>query len=338
MPKILFKILLSLAILVPILFSTIDIYAEEKSGSDTTYIKAIHIVAFKVSVDKLIEIVQTAAELEYNTIIIQVSKGVELENSPWTPIEGALNKDDLRKVIKIAQDNDIEIIPEIKFLTHQEKLLENNYPHLMYNSVTYDPSKKEIYDIIEPLIDELIELFSPPAIHIGHDESPGWPSTFTNTRLNKSESPLTAELYLLSVKKLNSILSMRNINTWMWGDMLVSPSEFPSMLSRHLHGSYKGFGKELRKRIPREVTIADWHYYDKQTEYPSIKSFSSENFTVLGASFKNTKSIRNLTKYASNNGASGMITTTWFLVPHQKWAELYETMEISSKYFELYFK
>lgn len=100
---------------------------------------------------------------------MSLADAVNLQSTARIASDNAYSKDDFIKLIKYLKNNAIEIIPELKLLTHQEKeFFKDKLPGLMYNSATYDPRKNEVYDIVFPFIDEVIEIISPKSIHIGH--------------------------------------------------------------------------------------------------------------------------------------------------------------------------
>jgi hypothetical protein len=126
-------------------------------------------------------------------------------------------------------------------------------------------------------------------------------------------------LFLKDVLILNEHLKKKGIQTWMWGDMLISPDEVPSMKPEQMHGSMAGYGKALRDKLPRDIVICDWHYLDDQPYFPSLYMFRQEGFKVIGTTWKKEKTIHNFSLYAAKHGAEGMIATTWSHVQRKEW-------------------
>ena len=218
------------------------------------------------------------------------------------------------------------ILPEIKLLTHQEKFFQDKYPELMYNKITYDPAKERVYGVVFPLLEEVVALVRPRAIHIGHDEV----ARPVGRWLRPGEKPLPAGLFLQHLLRIHAYLKERGIDTWMWGDMLLSPDEFPGMHPRHLHGVLPGYGKPLRDKVPREIVICDWHYIDEQPEFPSLAVMQKEGFRVIGTTWKKAKTIRNFSSYASEQGAYGMMATS-FHPQNRKWDAVEDMLRISGE-------
>jgi len=163
------------------------------------------------------KVIRAAKLAGMNTIIVQIANSINFDSLPTFTRQGAWSKEELRRLVEIASANEITLIPELKLLTHQEKFMQGHFPDLLYNAVTYDPSNSEVYEKIFPLLDELIELIHPPAIHIGHDEVVGWNARHAKKKLKAGEKILPSELFLKDVLTIYSYLKQRNVETWMWG-------------------------------------------------------------------------------------------------------------------------
>jgi hypothetical protein len=190
-----------------------------------------------------------------------------------------------------------------------------------------------VYTKVFPYLDELIELIQPVAVHIGHDEVVGWNAWHAKKNLKPGEKMLPSELFLSDVLKIHAYLKKRNVETWMWGDMLISPDEFPNMLSRHLHGSVPDYGKALRDKLPKDIVICDWHYFDDQLDFSSLDIMQKEGFRVVGATWKKEKTTRNFSSYAAQHDAHGMIATTWFHVVLKEWDVVEDIIKFSGEAF-----
>ncbi|WKZ17570.1 MAG: family 20 glycosylhydrolase [Candidatus Jettenia sp. CY-1] len=275
-------------------------------------IRALHLVLMKgLKSEDMKEQIRLARFGHYNTLIIMIKDNVRFDTMERLASKDALTKEEFLSVVKFARENGLDVIPEIKLLTHQEKLLKRFYPHLMYNKATYDPRNEDTYETILPMLDEIIDMVNPKALHIGHDEVVGLTEISKEIWLQDGENPLPYELFYEDVQFLYDYLKNRGIKTWMWGDMLIAPYEFPNMLAKHLHG-IQGYAS-LRGKIPKDIVICDWHYFDKQTEFPSALSFVKAGHKVLGVTWKNNVTIKNFSYYIANMpiNAEGMIATTW---------------------------
>lgn len=285
----------------------------------TSSVRALHIVTRDVAPEDVRARVRLAAGAGYNVLILTLADGVKFSSFPASLSTEAWSADALRGIVADARALGLDVVPEVKFLTHQELFLKAARADLMFNRVTSKPGHEQVQAIQRAHLDEVIRVIQPRAVHIGHDEVAGFSKASRKKWLESDEPTLPAELFEESVKWLHKELTTRGIEVWMWGDMLVAPDEFPGMYERHLHGLPPGYGKPLRDRLPKDIVICDWHYFDEQAEFPTVSVLRKEGFLVLGATWKRTETTRNFAAYAAAHGAQGMIATTWFHVQRKEW-------------------
>lgn len=291
------------------------------------------------SPDTMKELVNLARLHNYNAIIWSMSDGLRIPSmdkiakkkgsSEYTT--GSWEADDFKDFVKYVKENGMEFVPEMRLLSHQESLFKNRYPDLMYSECDYDPSKPEVYDVVLPIIDAVVSLIKdatgsyPKAFHIGHDEVGGFSPDSKEKCLTgqyKGKPILPAEYFLADVIRLNNHIKSKGMETWMWGDMLVSFEEFPKMQVRDnndgklsaLHGKeYRDFN--LFAKIPADIVIGDWHYHKNiSSEYSTALAFAQKGHKVLGATFDDETNIKEFSQYAvnlSNPNVEGMIATLW---------------------------
>jgi len=295
--------------------------------------RIFHFVLRGVELNDAKKMVHDAQKAGFNAVQVLLTDGVKLNHSVWKKRPDAWSREDFIDWVNVVQGAGLDIIPELKLLTHQEKFFQNRYPGAMFNHVTYDPRYEDIYSKIYLLLDEIAELVNPKAIHIGHDEVAGYNLKSKKKWLKSGQEMLPADLFLKDILKIHDYLKARGIETWIWGDMLISTVEFPNMLPQHLHGDAKGYGKELRNRLPRDIVICDWHYFDGQADFPSLAVLNKEGFKVIGVTWKKEQTIRNFSRYAANHGALGMMATTWFYVQRKEWNTVNRILRVSGRVF-----
>lgn len=326
------KLLMNVVLLSILFFLKISVSSDKNIKSSP--VRAFHFVLRAVPLDKAYWMIDEAKKAGFNTIVVQITDGVKLENSPWTPRKDAWTKEEFKTWIEYTKNKSMHIVPEFQFLTHQEKFFQGNYPEYMYNSKTYDPRKEEVYKKVFLLIDEVIKIINPKAIHIGHDEVAGFSKEAK--WLKPGEEVLPAKLFYEDIMRLYNYLKNKGLDTWIWGDMLISPDEFPELpetFKRSCHGNLSGYGKEIREKLPKEIVICDWHYKNEQEEFPSLTVFQGEGFRVIGTTWVEENVIKNFSKYASKHKAYGMMATTWWHVQKRQWDIVQKIIEISGKTF-----
>lgn len=297
-------------------------------------VRALHVVLRGLSADALMRLIRRARQAHMNTLILQLADGVRLASLSAVAPEDALTVEDLLRAARFARENGLEVVPEITLLTHQHKLLKDQYPSLMFNRLTYDPRNQETYRLVLSIVDEVLELLQPKALHIGHDEVAGFNLKHLAKQLGSQERMLPPNLFLEDVMYLHRYLKARGVATWMWGDMLIAPAEFPSMRRAGLHGARLGYAS-LRNKIPKDIVICDWHYFDRQEEFPTTRAFRELGHEVLGATWKRPETIRNFSRYMFNllKGEGGMIATTWFHAREEEWGLVEYIIETSGEAF-----
>ena len=108
-------------------------------------------------------------------------------DKPWqfdkTRYGGYYTKDEIRDVVKYANERGINVIPEIEMPGHSQAAI-SSYPEFgcTGEDVGVAPlwgvfkdiycSKNETFDFLEEIIDEVVDLFPGKYIHIGGDEAP----------------------------------------------------------------------------------------------------------------------------------------------------------------------
>jgi hypothetical protein len=83
-------------------------------------------------------------------------------------------RDELVDFVRYVRAKKMDVVPQMHMLSHQRVLLNKHRPDLSFNKSTYNPDNQEVYKIVLPMLDELVDLIRPKAVHIGHDEVVGW--------------------------------------------------------------------------------------------------------------------------------------------------------------------
>ena len=292
--------------------TTIELRTQEISDYSNIEHRAFHI-AIRGDEDKSIvkDVILKARNSYFNEIIILVISGVEFMSLDSKLVK-KWSKEDLSEIVNFSKQLGFKVIPEIKFLTHQEKLFRDAYPHLMLNKTTYNPDDSKVYDIIFPVIDEILDIFKSDIFCIGHDEVAGFKADKKEKYILKKEIKLTPEQFIFDVKKLNHYFSIKNIRMMMWADMLLKPTDYPIMLQRHMHGG-NGFS-EMIDDLPKDIILVDWHYFEEQSKFISYDYLCEKEFFTYGGVWRSEFTNKNFTTYINNSSCSpkALVATTWY--------------------------
>ena len=131
-----------------------------------------------------------------------------------------LSQDLVKEICAYARARGLEPIPEVPSLSHADYLIagraelaerpEDPYPD------TFCPSNPKCYEILFDVMDEVISVFDPKVMHIGHDEC------YVIGVCPRCKGRKSAEIYAEDIKKVHGYLAERDIRTMMWSEMLLN--------------------------------------------------------------------------------------------------------------------
>jgi len=257
-----------------------------------------------VSTATIKSFIDLASQYRFNTIVLFREMAIRLDSLPSVYYAtGAWTKAEFIDVIAYIKARGMSYVFNIAALTHQNVFFSRGDKRYMKNStLEYNPRRPEVQQIMFNVINEIVALSNPMAIHIGHDEV-----SETDTE------NLQPELYVESVQMLRNHIKSHNIETWMWGDMLIAPSEFPSESTAYCRGDFLNY-YTYRSQIPPDIVICDWHYTYTGAVYDSTVIFRAEGRQVIGATWDNNVGTKNFIRYAKSVGIRGMMCTIWAYV------------------------
>ena len=177
-----------------------------------------------------------------------------------------LTQDECREIIAYCEARGIEIIPECPSLSHTDYIC-LAYPEIAERQDdpypdTYCPSNPRSYEIMFDVLDEVIEVFKPKTINIGHDEF------YSVGVCDKCKGKSNSSIYADDVKKISEYLASKGIGTMMWGEKLLK-ARFPD--GRKIGGWYEphdcnGVWHQIppmydcADKMPKGVTYLHWYW------------------------------------------------------------------------------
>jgi hypothetical protein len=263
------------------------------------------------------------ARVGVNVIILEVDYGFRFRSHPELSLgEDPITEQGARRFARACRANGIRLIVELQCLGHQSweeqtfPLL-SVYPELDLTPDAFpgndglycrewDPTNPRVYELVFPLMDELIDAFEVDAMHVGMDE------VFL---LGDASSPATvgknpAELYAKAVNDIyQHVVVERGLEMLMWGDRLLDAERFS-------YGEWEAAANRTAPAvdmIPKDIIICDWHYRWRR-RYPSVDYFADKGFRVLPTSWKSTRAARALFVYSlsrANPKVLGHLFTRW---------------------------
>lgn len=227
-----------------------------------------------------------------------------------------LSKKTVGELIEYCKSRNVSIIPEIPSTSHCDYMLtrhpeiaercEDPYPD------TFCPSNPDSYKLLFDIFDEVIELFRPEIINIGHDE---YYSINICDRCRK-RLMTNAEILAEDINKIHDYLAEHGVKTMLWCDKLMNVERdegyggaltyiyFEWDPSKDLLAILRPTW-EARNMIPKDVICLNW-YTGFGEEYDS----QLREFPVVFGNFKGQFSFRNFKRRIGDN-TSGAICSNW---------------------------
>ena len=228
-----------------------------------------------------------------------------------------LTREEVKYIAGCCAQNRLRVIPEVPSLTHCDYLLcahkelaerrEDAFPD------HYCPSDERVYRLLFDVLEEVIEVFRPEIVNIGHDE------LYSVGVCPRCSGKNAEDLYVEDILKIYSFLKKKKIRTAMWADKLLC--------SRDKTGQPYG-GNELKMvytpeegggtvivpavyravyRLPRDILLFHWHYlFGEKTD----ELFASLGYEYLLANL-NPVTIPNLERRLDNANCKGFCISNW---------------------------
>ena len=235
------------------------------------------------------------AQYKFNAVLV-MSNYIEWESAPELHVPGSASKEAARRLVETARAHLIEPVPLLETLGHSGWLFANgaNRDLLPDRSVAepwaYDPLNPRVYEVLEPLLDELLDLFQPRFFHVGHDEVRAvnpFPGNDAGRELG------FGALFLMDTLRLHDYLASRGVRTVLWHDELLSADVSP-----------------LLSEFPKDMLVTVWNYRPA-ADYPDLERLQEADFEVLGATWSDPEAITLFARDAAETGALGMVQTRW---------------------------
>lgn len=314
----------ALSVLVSLLIAVPAGAADPRARAGSPWV-ALHLLGFQNDAD-LEEVESQLPDLAargVNVLVLEVDYAFEFRSHPELRIaEKVMTRAGARRLVAACRKRGIRVIPEFQCLGHQSWARDTwpllaKYPDLdltpgafPQNEGIYcrewDPMNPRVYQIVFPLIDEIVDGFDADAVHVGMDEvfligHDASPST-------KGKDP--AEVFAKAVNDLYAhVVKKRGLRMIMWGDRLIDAE-------RYDYGEWEASKNNTWPAIymiPKDIVIADWHYKTRDS-YPSLSLFLDKGFQVLPTSWKDVEASRRLIEYAQGSkhpGVLGHLFTSW---------------------------
>ncbi len=228
-----------------------------------------------------------------------------------------LTQDEVRDIVEYCKSRYMEVIPEMPSFTHSDYLLtrhrelaewkEDLYPD------TYCPSNPKTYELLFDLLEEVIAVFNPRRLNIGHDEV----MALSCQLCDDCKQEALDKLYYNDIMKIYQFLKERNVKTLMWCEQLLecvfkdgtmSGGTGHDMIS-HATGEflkYKDQIYHIRDILPKDIEMLNWFWsIAEQYDAPLL----DRGFTMYFCNFDPLR-VKNIVKRL-DAGVGGIGISNW---------------------------
>ena len=178
---------------------------------------------------------------------------------------------EMRDIIAYCQSRYMEVIPEMPSFSHSDYLL-TRHPELaewkedLYPD-TYCPSNPKTYELLFDLLEEIIDVFKPYRLNIGHDEI----MSLSCQLCDECKKETLDVLYYNDIMKIYNFLKARHVKTMMWCEQLMEcVFKDGTMAAGTGHevisgqtGEYLGYKDQIyhiRNILPKDIELLNWYW------------------------------------------------------------------------------
>ena len=253
-------------------------------------------------------IIDQLAQWKINTVFLHINDNsgcaMEFKCYPSLATLHAFTQDEMKDMIKYAQDRHIELIPEIETWGHAKYITTRpefaDLAEDKNDARVLCTSNPRTWEMLSNIIDEVSELFPSKYIHIGCDEADFGKCPECVARIERDGSDALVGEH---VSKVCELAKERGKTPIVWADILV----------QH-RGSFD--------IIPKYAIITHWDYIGEPSPEP-VEFIRSKGYEVLGCSaivqgsrmilpmMDTLDNVMNFTKIILDNDCIGMETTVW---------------------------
>ena len=194
-----------------------------------------------------------------------------------------LTQDECRELAAYCRSRGLEVIPECPTYSHCDYLVQA-YPEIRemegdMHPDTYCPNHPETYKIVFDILGEVIDVFRPKMLNIGHDEM------YTIGKCPKCRNTPAPVLYSNDIKKIKAFLDEHGVKTLMWGEKLLNAHYKGQRYGGAGHGEGYQHVPALhpcRYLLPKDITMLHW-YYTFNEKYDNV--YHDNGFDVVFGNF-----------------------------------------------------
>lgn len=233
-----------------------------------------------------------------------------------------LTKAEVADIVAHAKSLGLDVIPEIQALSHSyyltlahreiAELQDDMFPD------SYCPLNEKSYELYFEVAEEVLEVFKPSRVSIGHDE------VRVLGQCEKCREKTGHELLAYELNRLHDFYEKHNIKIFMWGEMLQHYTNFKGLPVGEGIDRLSEFGfhytlpatYNAKHSIPKDITMLDWQY---SLSHYSQDMFMEDGFPVLFGNLRGSRML-NWKKRTQDPRMLGGEVSTWVVTDEETFA------------------
>lgn len=190
-----------------------------------------------------------------------------------------LSQEEVRELVRYCKERYIEVVPEVPSLSHCDYLL-INHPELAERKEdpypdTYCPSDERSYELLFDVLDEVLDVFGPQTVHVGHDEY------YSIGLCERCKGKPAENLYADDLRRIHAYLAERGVRTMIWCEKLIDAEDkygekwggAERPMKSHVTG--EPFGETIPATyraidlLPADIQMLNW-YWGMEKQYDRL--------------------------------------------------------------------
>ena len=209
---------------------------------------------FKLSQVK--KVIMIMALFGMNRLMLYTEDTYEMKKYPYFGyLRGRYTKEDIRELVEYGNAFGVELVPCIETLDHLGRVLRwDTFADIVDGPTNVMVEEEKTYEFLEEMIKTCRENYDSKYIHLGMDEC--WGLGLGKYKNNHGLPKNRAELFNNHLKRMIEICHKYDFEPIIWGDMYFRLT--------NVDGNYysdKDLTPEIKKMIPKDVTLVYWDYY-----------------------------------------------------------------------------
>lgn len=194
--------------------------------------------------------------LRYNAVLIEYENRIRLECLPGTEAPDAFSPDEVREIVRYAEENGIRVIPLLQSFGHLEYLLSKpayrKYSESQTDFSQFCPLNEAAFELWKKAFDEMRSLHPDSEyFHIGGDETRQLGKCPVCSKFVKDHS--REELFFQHISRVCQYAVSQGVRPILWHDMLARAGRF-----------------DLLAKLPKETVLLYWEYISKEDSISRI--------------------------------------------------------------------